>query len=200
MSSSSDKNGKPETGTHTPSWEVRRGYPPSREYAVEPLEILYVGEVMRTQVLALSAASTLGEMPRLLRSDHPQEQRLLPVVDAQTHLAGALTRQDMRERLERDGDAALQIPLRDLGRRETVEAAPAEPRAAVYRMAEKGFTRMPAVDRETQKFLGLISLDDLLKGRARHLEEERRGDRPLRLRFLSGGCEGDERVEEPIAR
>jgi hypothetical protein len=27
-------------------------------------------------------------------------------------------------------------------------------------------------------------LDDLLKGRARHLEEERRRERPLQLRFL----------------
>jgi CBS-domain-containing membrane protein len=92
MSSSSDKNGKPETGTHTPRWEVRRGYHLSREYAVEPLEILYVGEVMRTQVVAQSAASTLGEMQHLPRTDHPQEQRLLPVVDAQTHLVGVLTR------------------------------------------------------------------------------------------------------------
>jgi chloride channel protein, CIC family len=87
--------------------------------------------------------------------------------------------------------------LRDLVRAETVEVAPNEPlRAAVYRMAEKGFTRMPVVERGTEKFLGLISLDDLLKGRSRHLEEERRRERVLRVEGLFGG----EVEEEKVAR
>ncbi len=54
-------------------------------------------------------------------------------------------------------------------------------------MAEKGITRMPVVERETKEFLGLVSLDDLLKARARHLEEERRRERTLRLKFLLPG-------------
>ena len=63
---------------------ARRGYHLSCEYAVDPLEILYVREVMRTNVVALPASGKLGEMQDLLRVDldHPQEQRLLPVVDA----------------------------------------------------------------------------------------------------------------------
>ena len=61
-------------------------------------------------------------------------------------------------------------------------------RVVAYRMAETGFTRMPVMDRASGKFLGLISLDDLLKARARHLEEERRRERTLNLRFfLPGG-------------
>jgi CIC family chloride channel protein len=59
-------------------------------------------------------------------------------------------------------------------------------RAAVYRMAENGVTRMPVVERDTGKFVGLISLDDMLKGRARPLEEERRRERPLRVEYLFG--------------
>jgi len=54
-------------------------------------------------------------------------------------------------------------------------------------MAEKGLTRMPVVERETRKFLGLVSLDDLLKARTRHLEEERRRERPLKFRFFFPG-------------
>ncbi len=66
------------------------------------------------------------------------------------------------------------------------ETAPNEPlRAAVYRMAERGVTRMPVVERETGKFVGLIALDDMLKGRARHLEEERRRERVLKFSFAS---------------
>jgi chloride channel protein, CIC family len=176
---------------------ARRGYHLSCEYAVDPLEILYVREVMRTNVVALPGASKLGEMQDLLRFDQPQEQRLLPVVDGEGRLVGVVTRGDMRERLERDGDAALKMLLRDLVRAGTVEVAPNEPlRAAVYRMAEKGFTRMPVVERGTGKFLGLISLDDLLKGRSRHLEEERRRERVLRVEGLFGG----EVEEEKVAR
>ena len=42
---------------------------------------------------------------------------------------------------------------------------------------------MPVVERETGKFLGLVSLNDLLKARARHLEEERRRERVLKFSF-----------------
>jgi CBS domain-containing protein len=74
----------------------------------------------------------------------------------------------------------------EIVRVETVAAYPDEPlRVVVYRMAEKGFTRMPVVEPRTGKFLGLIALDDLLKARGRHLEEEIRRERPLKLRFLS---------------
>jgi CBS domain-containing protein len=51
-------------------------------------------------------------------------------------------------------------------------------------MAEKGVTRLPVVERPAGKFLGLISLDDLLKARAKHLDEERRRERSLNFKFL----------------
>jgi CIC family chloride channel protein len=167
---------------------ARRGFHLSREYAVDPLEILFVREVMRSNVVVLAAASTWGQMHQSLRIDHRQEQRLLPVVNGEGKLVGVLTRGDIRERVEREGDAVLQQPLGALVRRETVETYPDEIlRVVVYRMAEKGLTRMPVVERATGKFVGLVSLDDLLKARARNLEEERRRERPLKLRFLFPG-------------
>jgi chloride channel protein, CIC family len=167
---------------------ARRGFHLSREYAVDPLEILFVREVMRSNVVVLPAASTWGEMHQSLRIDHRQEQRLLPVVNGDGQLVGVLTRGDIRERVEREGDAVLQQPLGALVRKETVETYPDEIlRMVVYRMAEKGLTRMPVVERVTGKFVGLVSLDDLLKARARNLEEERRRERPLKLRFLFPG-------------
>ncbi len=65
-------------------------------------------------------------------------------------------------------------------------------------MAETGFTRMPVVDRASGKFLGLISLDDLLKARARHLEEERRRERTLKLRFFLPGARLAEEKDIPV--
>jgi chloride channel protein, CIC family len=178
---------------------ARRGYHLSREYAVDPLEILFVREVMRNKVVVLPAASILGEMQSSLRGDDRQQQRLLPVVNAGGQLIGVLTRRDIRERLEKEGNAALQRSLGELVRTETSETYPDEPlRVVVYRMAEKGFTRMPVVDRETRQFLGLVSLDDLLKARARHLEEERRRERPLQLRFLLPGGRVTEKTQTPV--
>jgi CBS domain containing-hemolysin-like protein len=54
-------------------------------------------------------------------------------------------------------------------------------------MAENGCTRMPVVDRSTRKFLGLVSLNDLLKARSRHLEEETRRERSIKFRLFPSG-------------
>ena len=166
---------------------ARRGYHLSREYAVDPLEILFVREVMRTKVAVLPADSTLGEIFHSLRADRRQEQRLLPVVNAEGQLVGVVTRGDISERMqmEQNGDAALESAIRDLARPDPVEAYPDEPlRVVVYRMVEKSCTRMPVVERSTRKFLGLVSLNDLLKARSRHLEEERRRERSIKFRLF----------------
>jgi len=54
-------------------------------------------------------------------------------------------------------------------------------------MAEKGCSRMPVLERATRQFLGLVSLNDLLKARSRHLEEERRRERTLKFRLFPAG-------------
>ena len=180
---------------------ARRGYHLSREYAVDPLEILFVREVMRTKVVVLSATSTVAEMQQSLRTDHRQTQRLLPVVNEDGRLVGVLTRGDIRERIEQEGNIVLQRTIGELVRKDTVEAYPDEPlRVVVYRMAERGFTRMPVVERASKKFLGLVSLNDLLKARGRHLEEESRRERTLKLRFLLPGGRLVRETEGPTVK
>jgi chloride channel protein, CIC family len=180
---------------------ARRGFHLSREYAVDPLEILFVREVMRTKVMALPAASTLGEIWESLRSHHRQDQRLLPVVNADGQLVGVLTRENIRQRIQNDGDGVLGHQLGSLARTNAVEAHPDEPlRLVVYRMAESGFTRLPVVERSTRKFLGLVSLTDLLKARTRHLEEERRRERTLKFKFFRPGKREGEGTQPPVAR
>jgi len=178
---------------------ARRGYHLSREYAVDPLEILFAREVMRTTIAVLPATSTIAQIQASLNSDHRQKQRLLPVVNADGTLAGVLTRKDIRDRINQEGGAALRRTLREVTRTNTSDVYSDEPlRVVVYRMAETGFTRMPVVDRGSGKFLGLISLDDLLKARARHLEEERRRERTLRLRFFLPGGRIAEEKDIPV--
>ena len=167
---------------------ARRGYHLSREYSIDPLELLFAREVMRTKIAALSAASTLREVQHSLRSDHRQKQRLLPVVDAEGRLTGVITRGDIREQIELGGECALDRRLSELAQTCFVAAFPDEPlRIVVHRMAEKGITRLPVIERDSRKLLGLLSLDDLLKARSRHLEEERHREQTLRFPFSGGG-------------
>jgi chloride channel protein, CIC family len=167
---------------------ARRGFHLSREYAVDPLEILFVREVMRTNVVVLSALSTTAQIQETLRTGTKRSQRLLPVVNNGGCLVGVLTRADISERAETEGDAALLRPVGELVRKATVEAYPDEPlRIVVYRMAERGLTRLPVVERGSRKFLGLVSLDDLLKARGHDLEGERTKETTLKFRFFSPG-------------
>jgi CBS domain-containing protein len=171
---------------------ARRGYHLSSEYAVDPLEILFARDVMRTKVAVLPASSSVAEFQKAL-TDQRQSQRLLPVVDADGVLVGVITRGDIYKLLHQGDESVLRRPLRDLVRKETLEAFPDEPlRSVVYRMAEKRITRMPVIDADTRRFLGLIALDDLLKARARHLEEEKRREQVLSLRFFLPGGGGPE--------
>jgi chloride channel protein, CIC family len=137
--------------------------------------------------------------PRLLpfRTDHRQAQRLLPVVETDGRFVGLLTRGDLRD-LAQQGVTDRRT-LGELAHREAITTYPDEPlRGVVYRMAEKSLTRMPVIDRNSGKFLGLVSLDDLLKARARHLEEERRRERTLRLRYLLPGRRNEKEQTLPI--
>jgi CIC family chloride channel protein len=164
---------------------ARRGYHLSREYAVDPLEILFVREVMRTNVVVLPSDGTVSEIPELKTADPHRNQRLLPVVNADRQLVGVITREDMRNAIKNGHESGAAKTLGDLARTGTIAAYPDEPlRVVVYRMAEKGLTRMPVVDPATRKFLGLVSLNDLLKARTRHLEEERRRERTLSFQFF----------------
>jgi chloride channel protein, CIC family len=164
---------------------ARRGYHLSREYAVDPLEILFVREVMRTNVVVLPSDGTVSEIPELKTADPHRNQRLLPVVNADRQLVGVITREDMRNAIKNGPESGAAKTLGDLARTGTIAAYPDEPlRVVVYRMAEKGLTRMPVVDPATRKFLGLVSLNDLLKARTRHLEEERRRERTLSFQFF----------------
>lgn len=164
---------------------ARRGYHLSREYAVDPLEILFAREVMRSNIVALPAGAPLDTLVQSLRVDpgkHPQH--LYPVVDGDLRLLGVVTRMDVQRLVEAapgNGVAQLAAVLR----KDPVVAHPDEPlRMIVHRMADSGLTRFPVVERGASgKLLGMIALDDLLKARALNLDAERRRERVLRVRF-----------------
>jgi len=164
---------------------ARRGFHLSREYAVDPLEILFVREVMRTNILALSEDSKIGQILDSLSADFHRNQRLLPVVNLEGQLVGVTTREDIRNASKEEHYDRPDVALREITRKQTLTAYPDESlRVVVYRMADQGITRIPVVEPSTAKLLGMVSLNDLLKARTRHLEEERRRERPLKFKFF----------------
>ena len=164
----------------------RRGYHLSREYALDPLEILFVREVMRTKVVALPATGTLEQARELIRpGQRPHGQHIFPVVDNETCVLGVVSRNHLLRLFEEAQPGASRKRLAEIAPGEPVVAFPDEPlRVVVYRMVESGFTRLPVVEPGGEKRLvGMVSLDDLLRARSRNLEEERSRERVLRLRM-----------------
>jgi H+/Cl- antiporter ClcA/CBS domain-containing protein len=161
---------------------ARRGFHLTREYSTDPLEILFVREVMRTQVVALPSGATIDALrDTLIREPAQRGQHLYPVVDGARCLKGVITRKNLRE-LTGSADAAASLGE---SLRTPVVAHPDEPlRAVVFRMAETGFTRLPVVD--DGQLVGMVSLHDLLMARVRNLNEERKRERVLRLRLPFG--------------
>jgi H+/Cl- antiporter ClcA len=153
---------------------ARRGFHITREYSTDPLEILFVREVMRTKVVALPADATLEDLRRLSGEPSDRGQHLYPIVDNEQRLRGVVTRKDLQG----------VIASEELLIREPVVARSDEPlRVVVFRMAETGFTRMPVVDKESGRLVGMVSLRDLLSARVRALQEERQRERVLELRL-----------------
>jgi chloride channel protein, CIC family len=164
---------------------ARRGYHLSREYSVDPLEILFARDAMRTNLVAFGSDSTLEEVRAILSANHkPRGQHLYPVVDADQRLRGVITRNDLRKWL--DGPHPAGETLADMVT-DPVVAHPDEPlRVVVYRMAETGLTRFPVVQRgDERKLVGMIGLQDLLSARTRNLAEERDRERVLHIRVPS---------------
>jgi H+/Cl- antiporter ClcA len=158
---------------------ARRGYHVTREYAIDPLEILMVREVMRTEVVVLPSDASVARASAVLAATaRAQSQRLYPVVDGGGALIGVATRKGIEEAAA-GGTGERQL-LAALAQPPVVARADEPLRAAIHRMAETGLTRLPVVDdAEPPRLGGLITLKEALTARARHVEEERRRERVL---------------------
>jgi H+/Cl- antiporter ClcA/CBS domain-containing protein len=169
---------------------ARRGLHLSREYDVDPLEVLLVHEVMQEEFTSFRPDMQLARAARAF-VDHNRQvrnaqhrQRLYPVLDENLRLHGVVTRRDML-------DAALvgvgpDRLVRDIMVSATVAYPDATLRAAANRMAEAQVSRLPVVDRDDPtRIRGLVTLVDLLAGRRKDLYEERHAERIFRVRVRS---------------
>jgi H+/Cl- antiporter ClcA len=162
---------------------ARRGFHITREYATDPLEILFAREVMRTKLVVLPAEATIADLRgTLLKEPAQRGQHLYPVVDTSKQVKGVVTRKELMKLVDSNASGSLSEVLRT-----PVVAYTDEPlRQVVSRMAETSLTRLPVVDRGTGELAGMISLRDLLMARVRNLNEERERERVLQLRLPFG--------------
>lgn len=169
----------------------RRGYHLSREYAIDPLELLFVKEVMRTNITALLATMTKKDVHELLhegvtRDTSGRIQHLYPIVNAEQILLGVITRNDLQELFQQQETSQQDQSINALIKQQPIVAYPEEPlRVVINRMAASGFTRLPVVESSTSpKIVGMISLSALLQARTHNLEEERVRERHLHIHLL----------------
>ncbi|HEX6537361.1 MAG TPA: chloride channel protein [Gemmatimonadaceae bacterium] len=164
---------------------ARRGFHVLCQYEVGPLDVLFVRELMETDVLTVEEGSSLDVVYQmLLEHSSMRYQRLLPVTTADGRLVGGLAWSDVMERAAR-GD--LSGTVDDVMHRNLIVAYPYETlRVVADRMAEGMLGVLPVVDAEhPEQLRGLITQFDLLRARGRMLEEERHRERVLDLRVFS---------------
>ena len=157
---------------------ARRGHHLSREYTVDPLEIMLARAAMTPVACTLRQAFTFAEVQQAL-AQAPLQQRLIPVVDEQGRLVGARGRAELEQlKLAPDQRPFEMAPPRS----PVVIPSNAPLRVAAYRMAETGLRCLIVVRPEDHAaVVGLLSIEDLLKARGMHLDSESRRERPLRL-------------------
>ena len=162
----------------------RRGFHMSREYSIDPLEITFAREVMRTDIIALPASLTLAELAKLIPTDLGQRvQHMYPVVDDEDCLVGIVTRRDMRRAIQEESKRPSDRHLADITRFQPKVVYADEPlRVVVERMAATGLTRFPVVDRnDGRHIVGSISLNNLLAARVMQLNAETRREQVLQM-------------------
>lgn len=150
---------------------ARRGHHVSREYRVDPFDLLRVSQVMTTPVQTLPADWTVAQAIAHFTTAQPVHTSY-PVVDAQGAVLGEVTRADsLAWALDEDQSA------RTLGEalqgRELIFGHPEELASQLAdRMALSGAGRVPILDRANGRLVGIVGRKDLFRSRARRLREE----------------------------
>jgi len=172
---------------------ARRGYHLSREYDVDPLEVLRADEVMRPDPMTLHdtdplpvpaavLAATIASSNGTTSSPAPTDpatveplQRLFPVLDASGRLVGVVPRRLLAEPpagARTVAELQLNTPL-------TVHAEDTL-RTVASRFAEASLGAAPVMGGDHDATLvGLVTVERLLDGRLRDLAEEHHRERPM---------------------
>jgi H+/Cl- antiporter ClcA/CBS domain-containing protein len=152
---------------------ARRGFHVTREYSVDPLAVLRVGEVMDKHPPTIPASMKVTDLSDRIARHDPEliaRQGTL-IVDGDHNLAGIITRGDLVRALEQLPENATVL---EAGTRNLILAYPDEILGeAVARMVRNDIGRLPVVERHNPgKLIGYLGRASVMTARLRRLEEE----------------------------
>jgi len=148
---------------------ARRGKHVLREYSVDALELLQASQLMTPNPATLPGDMHLTDAVRFFETE--ADHRSYPVVDEKGRLLGLVSRTDaLRWQVDAADEGTLAESLSDAA---TEFAFPETPTAEVAdMMVESGVGRVPVIDHDSRRVVGILSRQDLLKVRARHRHTE----------------------------
>lgn len=150
---------------------ARRGHHISREYQVDPFDLLRASAIMTRDVDTLPDTATVAQAVAHFTTLQPVHTSY-PVVDGQGVVVGEVTRADsLAWALDPQDDA--RTLAQALAGREPMIGYPDELASRIAdRMALSGVGRVPIVDRTTGRLVGIVGRKDLFRSRARRLRDE----------------------------
>jgi len=150
---------------------ARRGYHIFREYSVDPLERVFVEDVMTREVVTIPASMKVNALVQQYFGGS-QKFRGYPVVDDSGTLLGIVKQSDVLERIARDEQT--DQPVGEMVERDQPAAYPHELcRDVASRMVRYGLERLPVLKSEASgELVGIITRSDLLKPAAQYFEQE----------------------------
>lgn len=153
---------------------ARRGYHVMREYSVDPLTMVRVGEVMDRDAPIIPASMPLIELSERIARHDPEVSRHegLLIVDENQQLTGIITRGDVVRALEQNGHGGTTVL--DAASRDLIVAFPDDILYdAASKMLRNNIGRLPVVSRRyPPRIVGYLGRSNLMAGHLRRLEEE----------------------------
>src|SRR5262249_51499840 len=153
---------------------ARRGYHIMREYSVDPLTMVRVGEVMDRKAATIPATMRVRELSDRIASHDPEVTRHegLLIVDDKKQLVGVITRGDVLRALEEgenNGTTVLDAGRQDGGVTFRDEVIP----ETSMKMLRNNIGRLPVVRRQDPRsVVGYLGRRSLMGAPLRQLEDE----------------------------
>lgn len=167
---------------------ARRGHQVVREYIVNPLHLVRVGEVMEQNLPTVPASLPVAGLFERLAEEDPvlARRQEWPVVDDKERLVGLVTRGDLVRALEREDDDHQSVG--DLGSRKLIVTHADElVEEATAKMIAHDIGRLPVVDpADPTRLLGLLGRASVMAVWLRATREEQTRDVGWLSRRLQG--------------
>ncbi len=153
---------------------ARRGYHVMREYGVDPLTMVRIGEVMDKNACVIPGSMSLIELSGHIARNDPEVSRHegLLIVDANQQLNGIITRGDVVHALAQDTGNGTTVSTAG-SHNVIVTYADELLYEAVSKMVNNNIGRLPVVSRrDPRHIVGYLGRSNLMAGRLRHFEDE----------------------------